>query len=228
MKTSGSSLRTAVSHRLPRVCSHGCSCGEGPGPWAGLLRRESQAGIWVRAVCQEEKARETAGAGQRVRGRDRGMARVLAASHGALQGSETCPGLPRAGGSRWTPASPRDLRVCARPTCIPAARRPLMVRSVGRGHSLAQVHSLPTCWPPTVHSGLELDRGCCDFQRNSKAPERPQLAPSLLLPPPSVCWPLAAQGSGLVLGVGELAAHAQGAWVTTKHPSPLSSTPNSL
>ena len=100
------------------------------------------------------------GAGQRVRGRDPGMARVLGASHGALQGSETCPGLPRAGGGRWTPASPRDLRVCARPTRIPAARRPLVVRSVGRGHSLAQVHSLPTCWPPTAHSGLALDRGC--------------------------------------------------------------------
>lgn len=112
MKTTGSSSRMAVLHRLPCVCPRVCPCGEGPGPWAGLLRRESQAGIWVRVVCQEEKARETAGAGQRVRGRDPGTARVLGASRGALRGSETCPGLTRAGGSRWTPATPRDLRVC--------------------------------------------------------------------------------------------------------------------
>lgn len=84
-----------------------------------------------------------------------------------------------------------------------------MVRSEGRGSSLAQVHSLPTCRLPTAHSGPELDRGCSDFQRKRKALERPQLAPSLLLLPPPVCCPLAAQGSGLVLGAGELAAHAQ-------------------
>lgn len=144
-------------------------------------------------------------------------------------GQRDLPRAPQGWARQVDPCRPQGLAcLCARPRRIPAARRPLLVRSAGRGHSLAQVHSLPTCWPPTAHSGLELDRGFCDFQRNSKAPERPQLAPSLLLLPPSVCWPLAAQGSGLVLGAGELAAHAQGAWVTTKHPSPLSGTPNSL
>lgn len=75
-----------------------------------------------------------------------------------------------------------------------------MLRSEGRGRSLAQVHSLPTCRLPTAHSGPELDWGCSDFQRKRKALERPQLAPSLLLLPPPVCCPLAAQGSGLFLG----------------------------
>lgn len=200
-----------------------------PGPWAGLLGRESEAGIWVRAVCQEEKPRETVGAGQRPRGCGPGMARVLGASCRALRGSEVCPGLARAGGSRWTPADPRDLHVCAHGPCAsPVARRPFMVRSVGRGRSLAQVHSLPTCRLPTAHSRPELGRGCCDFQRKRKALERPQLAPRLLLLPPPVCWPLAAQGSGLDLGAGELAVHARGAWVTAKHPRPLSGAPNSL
>ena len=142
---------------------------------------------------------------------------MLGASCRALRGSEVCPGLARAGSSRWTPANPRDLCVCAHgPRACPVARRPLMLRSEGRGRSLAQVHSLPTCRLPTAHSGQELDWGCSDFQRKRKALERPQLAPSLLLLPPPVCCPLDAQGSGLVLGAGELAAHAQRAWVNTQ------------
>lgn len=175
-----------------------------------------------------ESKRDSGGGaeGQRVRPRDGQGARCF--PRGA-PGQRDLPRAHQGWGRQVDPCHPQGLAcLCARPMRIPAARRPLVVRSAGRGHSLAQIHSVPTCRPPTAHSGLELDRGCCDFQRNSKAPERRQLAPSLLLPPPSVCWPLAAQGSGLVLGVGELAAHAQGAWGTTEHPSPLSGTPNSL
>lgn len=167
MKATGSSSRERLCRTGCHLCVHTCAhVRRRLGPWAGL-RKGVRGGDLVRAVCQEEKPRETVGGRGRGHSRKGQGARCLLQETPGARSAQGSPGWEASGGP--PPTLGTYVSVCMGHMRAQWPRRPLMVRSEGRGSSLAPESTRsPTCRLPTAHSGPELDRGCSDFQERER------------------------------------------------------------